>query len=240
MTTARAATSFVHGARGDERLLADLDAGHEHRPAADPAGAAQIGARRGAPSAGGGPSCGRSWSWRRAHEDIVLDDAVGREVDMRLDAHALADPHVVVDHRSAADDRARADPRPLADAGLVTDDRARPDVRAGEDDGLGADRRRLPRRRAARARRAARSSGAASVGGLPRIAPSWTTTPSPSTTPSWTTTCAPNVTPSPDRGRRAEDQARCGGVAHGGYPSARRGRRRPTPRRCAAPSSAWG
>src|SRR6188472_1460272 len=35
------------------------------------------------------------------------------------------------------------------------------------------------------------------VGALPRIAPSWTTTPSPITTSSWTTTCAPKRTPSP-------------------------------------------
>src|SRR3954468_19468117 len=36
-----------------------------------------------------------------------------------------------------------------------------------------------------------------STTGLPRIAPSWTETPSPSTTPPCTTTLAPNVTPSP-------------------------------------------
>ena len=45
MTTARGGDVVGHHrAGGDERLLADLDAGHEHRAAADPAGPAQRGA----------------------------------------------------------------------------------------------------------------------------------------------------------------------------------------------------
>ena len=40
-TRARRDVAGDHRAGGDERLLADLDAGDEHRAAADPAGAAQ-------------------------------------------------------------------------------------------------------------------------------------------------------------------------------------------------------
>ena len=75
MTSARAGTSFGDDrAGGDERLLADLDARHEHRAAADPARAAQRRARAAA----------RRGRWRRhrvvvgrhrarADEDVVLD-----------------------------------------------------------------------------------------------------------------------------------------------------------------------
>ena len=49
-------------AGGHERLLADLDAGHEHRAAADPAGAAQRRAAQRAVRRRGGSSCRRSSS----------------------------------------------------------------------------------------------------------------------------------------------------------------------------------
>ncbi len=51
-------------ARRDERLLADLDPGREHRPAADPAGPPEAPGLAGHRRASGGPSC-RRWSSRR-------------------------------------------------------------------------------------------------------------------------------------------------------------------------------
>ena len=70
------------GARGDERLLADLDAGHEDGAAADAAGAAQGAAlkRRAGREAGHRVVVGRRHA--RADEDVVLDDAAGRHVDL--------------------------------------------------------------------------------------------------------------------------------------------------------------
>ena len=76
MTTARGGHVVGdHGAGGDERLLADLDAGHEHGAAADPAGAPQ---GRAAQLLVGGVAAHRVVVGRhraRADEDVVLDDA---------------------------------------------------------------------------------------------------------------------------------------------------------------------
>src|SRR4029079_280742 len=69
-----------------------------------------------------------------ADEDVVLDHAEGREVDVGLDLAPRADHHVFVDRGAAADDRLRADHRALADLGLVADDRLVADHRARVDD----------------------------------------------------------------------------------------------------------
>ena len=95
------------GAGGDEGLLADLDARHEHGGAADPARAPQDRAaqrRVGRVAAHrvvvGGQHAG-------AEEDVVLDDAEAGHVDVGLDLDARADDDVVVDGRAAPDDAVR-------------------------------------------------------------------------------------------------------------------------------------
>src|SRR6185436_10890355 len=118
----------------DERLLADLDTGDQDRLAPHPAGATE---RRSLKRVFGPVAAHRVVVRRRcagADEDVVLDHAEGREVDVALDLAPRADHHVVVDRGTAADDRLRADHRALADLGLVADDRLVADHRARVDD----------------------------------------------------------------------------------------------------------
>ena len=173
MTTLRA--RHVGGddrAGGDERLLADLHARHEHGAAADPAGAPQRRAAQRHPLRVARHRVVVRRHRARAEEDVVLDDAVGRHVALRLDPHARADRDVVVDAGRAPDDGVRADRRALADERLVGDDRAGADARAGEDDRLRADDRAGLDDERARAARARRVDCLPSFGVLPSTAPS--------------------------------------------------------------------
>ena len=152
-----------------------------------------------------------------------------RDVDLRLDAHAVADRR-----RRCR----RAEPRPMTVLGA---DRARSRTRPGRRRSrrrrCARRRRRSPARRSRRPssmtsgverRRAALAERGASVGGLPRIAPSWTTTPSPITTPSWTTTCAPKRTSSPTWAVGLSTRPGAAVIGHGGYPSDGRAAATPT------------
>jgi hypothetical protein len=63
-------------------------------------------------------------------EDVVLEH-VAREIDVGLDPGALADQHVRLDDRSAAERAEGPDPRALAHERLVADDHAPLEHRAG-------------------------------------------------------------------------------------------------------------
>ena len=82
----------------------------------------------------------------------------------------------------------------------------------------GADRARRPRSRAASRSRPPCDERGASVGGLPRIAPSWTTHAVADHDAVVDDDVGAERTSSPDRRRRAEDEAGRGVVVHGGYP----------------------
>ena len=176
-------------AGGDERLLADLDARAQHRRRRRPGTRAAasrprsgVVRRRGAPSSSRWSSCTPG-----PDEHVVLDDRARGQVDVGLD-RARA-------RRSRRRCRSRV-PRPITRAARRSARaRARTTGRRRSRPRRAARRRtRSPARRrprpapstsGARRARAARSSGAASFGGLPSTARSWISQPSPITVPGW-------------------------------------------------------
>ena len=107
---ARAGTSFVTTAPAATKASSPISTpGTQDRAAADAAGAAQRRSpRSGVPGARRAIVSSLVVVDARADEDVVLDDAAGGHVDLRLQRRARADAHVVVDDRVAADQGAVA------------------------------------------------------------------------------------------------------------------------------------
>src|SRR5205085_6119410 len=111
------------GARPDERLLADLDAGTQDGSAADPRAAANRRSLHQRP-AFLGPAhvvVVRRDDARR-DEHVLLERGVRGDVRLRLDACSRADSAVVLDQRAAAENAVVGELDALADARLVADD----------------------------------------------------------------------------------------------------------------------